>query len=156
MPRRAGLLAPLAAILLGACGEKAGDDTGWWLHDAPNITGQYQFFLEGVSTSNLCEEQTHYVTDWMPGALSISGDTAHELEFRFSDGVSFVGSVDASSSWWFAGSETYDGASLLVSALGTFFADDAQRAISGSIEVDELTSNNCLIEVRISGTRISS
>ncbi len=151
-----------AAVLLCSaigCGDKETEDTGWWQREAPDITGQYQFFVDGVSYGSTCEEELHYVTDWMSGALGISGDDPLALSFTFSDGMSFSGGVDSSWSYWFNGSETYDGAQLTVSGGGVIFTDDTSRGISGSVEAevddDEFTTNNCIFEVLISGTRIS-
>jgi hypothetical protein len=146
------------SLVLG-CGEKEGEDTGWWLREAPDITGQYQFFVDGVSYGSTCEEELRYVTDWMPGALNISGDDPLALTFTFSDGMAFTGGVDSSWTYWFNGAETYDSASVAVSGAGSIFTDGDQRGISGSIEAevddDEFTTNNCIFEVLISGTRIS-
>lgn len=148
----------LLAMLAG-CGDKEVEDTGWWQREAPDITGQYQFFVDGVSYGNTCEEQVHYVTDWMQGALGISGDDPLGLSFSFGDGMAFTGGVDSSWSYWFNGSETYAGASVVVTGSGVIYTDDTQRGISGSIEAevddDEFTTNNCIFEVLISGTRIS-
>ena len=151
----------LAVVLvtLAACGEEQPSDSGWWEREAPDITGHYQFFVEGVSASNVCEDQTHYVTDWMRGTLGIAGDSPLELSFTFSDGMAFTGGVDSSWTWWFSGSETYDGASLAITGAGTIFTNDEQHGLSGGVEVevddDEFTTNNCLFEVRINGTRLS-
>ncbi len=157
---RTGLrLSALAAALLIGCGDKVEEDTAWWSQDAPDITGQYQFFIDGVSYGSTCEEQVHYVTDWMPGALGVSGEEPLALTFTFSDGMAFAGGVDSSWSYWFSGTETYDGATVVVTGAGLIYTDDTQRGISGSIEAevddDEFTTNNCIFEVLISGTRIS-
>ena len=146
-------------LFLASCGDEEPSDSGWWEQDAPDITGQYQFFIDGVSASSDCEEERPYVTDWMPGALNISGDGPLELTFTFSAGMAFSGGVDSTWSYWFGGNETYDGASVAVNATGLISTDADQRTISGTIQTevddDEFTTNNCLIDVVISGTRIS-
>jgi hypothetical protein len=142
------------ALCSAGCGDKPEEDSGWWRDEAPDITGHYQFFVDGVSYGSTCQEQLHYVTDWMPGALGISGDDPLALTFSFSDGMAFSGGVDSSWTYWFNGSETYDGASVVVWGSGSIFTDGDQRGLSGNIEA-EFTSNNCLFEVLISGTRIS-
>jgi hypothetical protein len=156
-PRRLALFL-LIGLPMG-CGDKELEDTGWWLREAPDITGHYQFFVDGVSYGNTCEEQLHYVTDWLQGSLGIAGDDPLGLSFSFSDGMQFAGGVDSSWSYWFSGSETYDGASVVVTGSGVIFTDDTHRGISGSVEAevddDEFTTNNCIFEVLISGTRIS-
>lgn len=153
------LLCALLPFALTACGEDTPNDSGWWEREAPDITGQYQFFVDGVSTSNLCEDQTHYVTDWMRGALAVAGEDPLALSFTFSDGMAFSGGVDSSWTYWFNGTETYDAATVVVSGSGVIFTDDTQRGISGNVEAevddDEFTTNNCLFDVRISGSRIS-
>ena len=158
VPIRVALSATMALTLLG-CGEKVPTDSGWWDREAPDITGQYQFFIDGVSSSNVCEDQSHYVTDWTRGALGIAGDDPLTLSFTFSDGMVFGGGVDSSWTYWFNGNEIYDQASVVVSGAGVIFTDDTQRGISGSVEAevddDEFTTNNCIFEVRISGSRIS-
>jgi hypothetical protein len=157
MPGRHTLLCALALTL--GCGETVDEDSGWWLREAPDITGQYQFFVDGVSASNVCEDEIPYATDWLLGALGISGDQPSALTFTFSSGMSFSGSVDSTWAWNFGGSETYSGADLTVVASGFISASDGQQRISGSLEVetddDEFTTNNCVFEVLISGTQIS-
>ena len=148
----------LLATAVG-CEEKPTNDSGWWEREAPDITGQYQFFVDGVSASNDCTDQTPYVTDWMPGALGVSGDDPLSLSFTFSDGMVFTGGVDSSWSFWFNGTQTYDVASVAVTGAGVIFNDDTQRGISATIQAevddDEFTTNNCIIEVRISGSQLS-
>ncbi len=150
----------LLSFLMYGCDDPEPSDSGWWTEDAPDITGQYQFFHDSVSTSSTCEEEIPYVTGWMPGALGISGEQPLQLTFTFSSGMAFSGGVDSSWSFWFSGSETYESASVAVSGAGIIMTDDAQRTVTATIEAevddDEFTTNNCIIDVRISGTRIST
>lgn len=152
-------LTVLLPVLLAACGDEQAIDTGWWLEEGPDITGQYQFFIDSVSASSTCEKQVHYVTDWMPGALGIRGDGPQDLTFTFSSGMAFAGGVDSTWTYWYSGTETFDGASVAISARGVIGTDGSDRTINGSVEAevddDEFTTNNCVIEVQISGQRIS-
>jgi hypothetical protein len=147
----------LLPFLLAAACTDTGDDTGSSV--LPDVVGGYQFFLDGVSSSNLCEEENHYVTDWLRGTLQITGESSDDVTFTFSDGISFPGGVDGSWSYWFGGEATWEEAYLDVSHHGTFGSDDGRRIFSGVFEVtvddDEFTTNNCIIEVAISGTRIA-
>jgi hypothetical protein len=142
-------------LLASACGDTA--DSGSFA--LPDITGGYQIFLDGVSSSNLCEEENHYVTDWLRGTLQITGERPDDVTFTFSDGMSFHGGVDGSWSYWFGGDATWDIAWLDVSHHGTFGSEGGSRTLGGTFEVtvddDEFTTNNCIIEVGITGTRIS-
>lgn len=145
-----------AFLLIAGCGEPRDDSGSGAL---PDIAGGYQFFVDGVSSSNLCEEENHYVTDWLHGTLTVAGENPDDMTFTFSDGISFPGGVDGSWSYWFGGDASWQSAYLDVSHHGTFGSDGDRRTFSGDFEVtvddDEFTTNNCIIAVRISGTRIS-
>lgn len=148
----------LSLLPLGACSGPSGvDDSG--AAALPDVTGGYQFFVDGVSTSNLCEEEIHFATDWLRGSLTVAGEDANAVTFTFSDGMLFLGGVDGTLAYWFGGGATWQEATLEVSHHGTFGTADDRRVLSGTFEVvvddDEFTTNNCLLEVVISGTRIS-
>ena len=157
--RQAAIAIGFGFALLTGCGEKEVLDTGWWEREAPDITGQYQFFVDGVSYSNDCKEELGYVTDWLQGALGVEGEQPLALTFDFGNGMSFAGGVDSSWSYWFSGTQSYDGATVAVTGSGVIFTSESQRGISGTVEAevddDEFTTNNCIFEVLISGTRIS-
>jgi hypothetical protein len=152
-------LAPgLAALALLACTDPGPADDSASV-DLTEVTGGYQFFVDGVSTSNLCKEEVHFATDWLRGTLSVAGEVADAVTFTFSDGMAFTGGVDDSWSYWFGGGATWQEATLDVSHHGTFGTEDDRRTVGGSFEVvvddDEFVTNNCILEVRISGVRIS-
>lgn len=153
----AQMVALLLTLMAVSCDRESADDTGAPV--LPEVAGGYQIFVDGVSSSNLCEEENHFITDWLRGSLRVEGDRADDVTYTFSDGMAFPGGIDGSWSYWFGGDATWEGATLDVSHHGTFGTDGTRRTIGGDFEVevddDEFTTNNCIIEVRISGTRIS-
>ncbi len=155
-PRLALQLAPL---FLAACGDPGGSDTAWYAEALDEVSGQYQVFIEEYSVAADCADQLYHVTDWAQGPLTVAGASPVDLEFTFRDDMSFPGAVDESLSYHFGGGASWDGATLSVSHSGVFLTEDDQRVLSGSFQVqvddDEFSTNDCVIEARIRGTRIS-
>ena len=97
--RRAFLLAAVPALALGACGDKGGDSNPVVY---PDLEGFYNVIIVG---STGCEGDKAWIT-WANGPLHITG-THDALTFDFSDGMAFVGGVDATGGYNFSGDVEY-------------------------------------------------
>ena len=140
-----------------ACGGGKDDDTdgpGPAPDEAPDVTGRYNVQIAGATG---CEGESFWLEEWVPGALTITGDS-NTLVFDFGSDIELGGAVDMNKKYAFQGDievafsvdTGVADATLEVFNDGTFSeGDDGCFVMDGDFEVvvdeDGLQATNCTI-----------
>ncbi len=147
----------LILCVLAACGDGSSDDdkaSGPAPDAAPDVTGRYNVQISGATG---CEGESFWLEEWVPGALTITGDS-DSLTFDFGGGIELGGAVDMNKKFSFQGDVSVElsvdtgmaDATLNIFNDGSFsVGDDGCFVMDGDFEVvvdeDGLEATNCTI-----------
>jgi hypothetical protein len=132
-----------SVVVLASCSGKD-EDTSFIGGDPPDVTGNYNVILGGVTG---CDADPSWIQGWADGPLLISGEP-DDLSFDFGDDIVLGGHVGATQDYSFFGTIVWNEADLSVANGGSFATEDGRWVMSGdfTVELDtdpEFESDNC-------------
>lgn len=146
----------ITCMVLACGGGKSDEDEGPGPapDEVPDVSGRYNVQIAGATG---CEGESFWLEEWVPGALTISGDS-DSLNFDFGGGIELGGAVDMNKKFSFQGEADVDfsvdtgmaDAHLSIFNDGSFSEGDGGCFVmDGDFEVvvdeDGLEATNCTI-----------